>query len=74
MAIAPGTIVIVDSGQAGTAIIVTSTDVHVLLANGDLWQGHIGRVREPQSLEDLAACPLDVEKAEKPRQRKNKED
>ena len=69
-----GAVVIVDTGQAGTVFISTSVSIHVILANGDLWQGQPGRAREPQSPEDLAAAPLNVDRLEKPKPRRKQED
>ena len=56
-----GTVVIVGTGQAGT-IVEMGKDVWVLLANYNLWIGPFHQIREPQSAEDLAACPLEVDR------------
>lgn len=56
-----GDVVIVGTGQAGT-IHHIGNDVWVLLANTIVWYGSIGQIRHPQSPEDLAACPLDVDR------------
>lgn len=57
-----GMVVIVGTGQAGTIIGISSDQVSVLLANTDLWYGHKGLIREPQSAEDLSAAPFNVDR------------
>jgi hypothetical protein len=58
-----GSVVIVSTGQAGT-IVDKGKDICVLLCNGDLWFGFETQIRTPQDPEDLAACPLDVDRFE----------
>jgi hypothetical protein len=60
-----GTVVICATGQAGTVIDDQNKDnLWVLLANGNIWHGAEFQCREPQSQEDLDACPLDVDRFE----------
>lgn len=56
-----GDVVIVGTGQAGT-LINTGSQFAVLLRNGDLWYGHPGLVRIPQSQEDLDAAPIEFDR------------
>jgi hypothetical protein len=58
-------VVIVSTGQAGT-VCQLGPQIWVLLANGYIWVGSSNQIRYPQDAEDLAACPLNVEKLEKP--------
>jgi len=60
-----GQVVIVSSSQAGTIIQIDSS-IWVFLANSDIWVGTEHEVRFPQDQADLDACPLNVERLEKP--------
>jgi len=57
-----GSVVIVSSGQAGTLVARSGESVTVLLRSGYLWQGPINQCRIPQDEQDLAACPIHVER------------
>lgn len=59
-----GEVVITGSGQAGTYIGIESGQACVLLANGCFWYGNPREMRLPQSSEDLAAAPLEVDRFE----------
>jgi hypothetical protein len=59
-----GTVVICGTTQAGTVVMNASGDLMVLLANGNIWFGPSNQCRLPQSEEDLAACPLEVDRFE----------
>lgn len=59
-----GGVVIVSTGQAGTIVESIKRDVWVLLRNGDVWVGPTSHIRYPQDGEDLAACPINVERLE----------
>lgn len=70
-----GEVVIVSTGQAGTYMDDNAEGAMVFLANGDIWYGHHGQMRRPQSAEDLAACPENVDRfsqREKPKSPKEK--
>lgn len=60
---APGTVVIVGTGQAGT-VIWLNKEYWVLLANGDFWHGFESQMHEPQSQEELKAAKYDVDRFE----------
>jgi hypothetical protein len=60
-----GVVVVVSSGQAGTIVEVNGRDIWALLRNNDIWVGPMNQIRLPQGEEDLAACPIDVERLEK---------
>jgi hypothetical protein len=60
-----GSVVICDSGQAGTLTHLDRAEACVLLRNGELWHGIVNRLRKPQDDADLAACPIDVERVVK---------
>jgi hypothetical protein len=62
-----GNVVICGTQQAGSIIHTDGRNVWVLLRNGNIWVGFINQIRMPQDQADLDACPLDVERAEKPR-------
>jgi len=55
-----GTVVIVDSGQAGTIWWIEGQEICVGLANCDLWYGYEGQLRIPNNREELKACPKDL--------------
>lgn len=61
---AEGEVIIVGSGQAGTVVEVDGSNVWVLLNNGDIWVGPFHQCRYPQNEEDLASCPINVERLE----------
>lgn len=60
-----GDVVICSTGQAGTLIQIIGKDIWVLLTNGDIWTGQLHGARLPQNEEDLAACPLNIDRLEK---------
>ena len=63
-----GSVVIVPTQQSGCVIHLNSKkEVSVLLLNGDMWHGITNQLRKPQDDTDLEACPLNVEREEKPR-------
>lgn len=60
-----GTVVIIPTGQAGSVVDDQQSDnLWVLLRNGNIWHGADFQCREPQSQEDLDACPVDVDRFE----------
>jgi hypothetical protein len=61
-------VVICTTGQAGTVIWATATDLGIRLRNGDLWAGPSSQCRYPQSREELDAAPKNVDT--KPRRTK----
>lgn len=58
-----GSVIICGSGQSG-CITQMGKDIWVLLLNGDIWIGPAHQCRFPQDAEDLAACPLSVDRLE----------
>ncbi len=63
MSLTEGSVVMVDTGQAGTVVERPSqSEVVVLLRNGDLWRGSVGKVWVPQSEEELGAAIEDVDR------------
>lgn len=66
----PGTVVICGDGRAGTIEIVVGSTVWVLTRNHHIWIGPLNQCREPQSQEDLDACPVDVPRLEQKMKRK----
>lgn len=60
-----GDVLICGSGQSGTVIQICG-ELWILLLNGDIWIGPSNQCRFPQDEADLAACPLNVERLEKP--------
>lgn len=62
MSTTEGTVLVCGTGQAGTLINVSGDTFTVLLRNGEIWTGHSSQCRVPQSPDDLASCPLEVEK------------
>lgn len=60
-----GSVVICDTGQAGTVTHLDGSDASVLLRNSEMWHGMVNRLRAPQSQADLDACPIEVEKTPK---------
>jgi hypothetical protein len=60
--IAEGTVVVVDTGEAGTVIEHLQGIVTVLLANGNLWRGGNTRVHEPTSPEELSNAIYEVDR------------
>ncbi len=68
---AEGDIVIVLTGQAGSVIWLSGTEMSVLLRNGDIWTGPKRGVRHPQDAADLASCPVDVERTPTKRKARN---
>jgi len=59
-----GRVVIVPTGQAGTIVNCGPSDIWVLLLNGDIWVGNAKLAYEPQSSEELALAPLNVDRFE----------
>lgn len=59
-----GTVVICGTGQAGTIVQNIKGDLMILLANGNIWVGPSHQCRVPQDTEDLAACPIEVDRFE----------
>lgn len=57
-----GCVVIVDTGQAGTVVERTQSGVEVLLRNGDIWRGTVGKVWVPQTEEELGAAIENVDR------------
>lgn len=55
-------VIVATTGQAGTFVGQNSQHAGVLLANGDMWYGHAGEMREPQDQADLDAAPLEVDR------------
>jgi hypothetical protein len=68
-----GMVVICSTSQAGTITQIIGNDSWVLLTNGDIWVGQLHDLRLPQNEEDLAACPLNVDRLEKKFVRSNRE-
>lgn len=62
-----GKVVVCGSGQAGSIIHTDERNIWVLLRNGNIWVGFINQIRLPQDQADLDACPIEVERIEKPR-------
>lgn len=60
----PGNVVIVPTKQAGTVWWIEE-EVCVILRNGDLWYGPACDLRFPSSKEELAACPIDIDRWKK---------
>lgn len=60
-----GSVVICNTGQAGTLVQIAGKEVWVLLRNSDVWVGQVHHIRSPQDQADLDACPIDVERLEK---------
>lgn len=59
-----GTVVIIPTGQAGSIVNCGPNDIWVLLRNGDIWVGSAKLAYEPQSAEELALAPLEVDRFE----------
>lgn len=59
-----GSVVICPTTQSGCIVFLNGKEACVLLLNLCLWHGNINMLREPQDPEDLAACPLEVERFE----------
>ena len=59
-----GTVIVCGTGQAGTIVQNIKGDLIVLLANGNIWHGSSNQCRIPQDAEDLANCPLEVDRFE----------
>lgn len=59
-----GDVVICGTGQSGTITYVGS-NIEVLLINKDLWYGFETQIRYPQDAEDLANCPIEVDRYKK---------
>lgn len=57
-----GSVVICDTGQAGTLIWKVADQASVLLQSGEIWTGAVHSLRKPQDAADLAACPILVDK------------
>ena len=57
-----GSVVIVDTGQSGCLTHLDGNEASVLLLNLEMWHGMTNRLRVPQDVADLAACPLNVER------------
>ncbi len=55
-----------DTGQSGCVIQLDGSKAYVLLKNNDLWHGLVKQLRQPQDEADLASCPLNVDRVEKP--------
>lgn len=55
-----GTVVIVETGQAGTVWLIEGQEVVIGLANGDLYYGYLNQLRIPNNREELKACPKDL--------------
>jgi len=68
-----GDVVICGTGQSGTIIQLDGSESWVFLLNGDIWVGAIHQIRFPQDAEDLIACPLNVDRLEKPLVRVDKQ-
>ena len=62
-----GTVVICQTGQAGTVCDLSGKEAWVLLRNGDIWVGQTNRIRFPQDEADLDAAPIDVDRLESKR-------
>ena len=60
--IVEGTVVIVDTGQAGTVVQKTHGGIVVLLQNLNLWHGHPGKVYVPTTQEELDAAILEIDR------------
>lgn len=82
MLVEEGTVVVVGTGQVGTVVHCDQQNVTVLLANLCLWYGKRSQVYIPQTTEELAAAPVEVDRFEerertgkkKPRKRSEEDD
>jgi hypothetical protein len=67
---AEGTVVVVDTGQAGTVIHASQTMLMVCLANSDMWYGAPSQAYLPTTREELDAAPLNIDRFSQSRRRK----